>query len=62
MLYYGRTDVSKGVDVNKMSELKNCDICRYCYFLDNRFKFRTDACKGVMMYWCCLWTLAILLF
>ena len=46
MLYYGRTDVSKGVDVNKMSELKKCDICCYCYVLDNRFKFRTDAYNG----------------
>ena len=32
MIYYDRTDVSKRVDVNKTSELKECDICHYWYF------------------------------
>ena len=27
MLYYGRIDVSEGIDVNKTSESKECDIC-----------------------------------
>ena len=37
MLYYKRTDVSEGIDVNKTSESKECDICHYWYFLDTGF-------------------------
>ena len=29
MLYYDRIDVSEGIDVNKTSESKECDICHY---------------------------------
>ena len=29
MLYYDRIDVSAGVDVNKTSASKECDICHY---------------------------------
>ena len=29
MLYFDRIDVSKGIDVNKTSESKEYDICRY---------------------------------
>ena len=29
MLYYDRIDVSEGIDVNKTSESKVCDICHY---------------------------------
>ena len=32
MLYYDRIDVSEGIDVNKTSKSKECDICHYCYF------------------------------
>ena len=34
MLYFGRIDVSEGIDVNKTSASKECDICHYWYFLD----------------------------
>ena len=34
MLYYDRIDVSEGIDINKTSESKECDICHYCYFLN----------------------------
>ena len=37
MLYYDRTNVSKGIDVNKTSESKECDICLYWYFEDKGF-------------------------
>ena len=33
MLHYDRIDVSEGTDVNKASESKECDMCRYWYFL-----------------------------
>ena len=29
MLYFDRTDVSEGIDVNKTSASKECDICHY---------------------------------
>ena len=29
MLYCDRIDVSEGIDVNKTSALKECDICHY---------------------------------
>ena len=29
MLYYDRIDVSEGIDVNKTSASKECDICHY---------------------------------
>ena len=46
MLYFDRTGVSEGIDVNKTSELKECDICYYWYFLDKDFKFQPNVCNG----------------
>ena len=45
MLYFKRIDVSEGIDVNKTSALKECDICRYWYFLNNSFKFQPNVCN-----------------
>ena len=45
MLYYDVTDVSEGIDVNKTSESKECDICHYWYFLNKVFKFQPDVCN-----------------
>ena len=44
MLYYDRIDVSEGIDVNKTSSSKECDICHYWYFLNFSFKFQPDVC------------------
>ena len=30
MLHYNRIDVSEGIDINKTSESKECDICHFC--------------------------------
>ena len=46
MLYLDRIDVSEGIDVNKTSESKECDICHYWYFLNKGFKFQLNICKG----------------
>ena len=46
MLYYDRIDIFEGIDVNKTSELKECDNCYYWYFLDKGFKFQTHTCNG----------------
>ena len=48
MLYYDRIDLSEGIDVNKTSESKDCDICHYWYFLDKGFNQMFAI--GVMMY------------
>ena len=32
MLYYDKTDVTEGIDINKRSELKEYIIFRYWYF------------------------------
>ena len=45
MLYYDRTDISGGIDVNKTSKSKEFDICYYWYFLDKWFKFQTYVCN-----------------
>ena len=29
MLEYDRTDISEGIDINKTSASKECDICHY---------------------------------
>ena len=34
MLYYDGIDLSEGIDVNKTSASKECDICRFWCFLD----------------------------
>ena len=33
MVYYENIDVSEGIDINKTSASKECDICHYWYFL-----------------------------
>ena len=45
MLYCYRIDVSGGIDVNKTSESKECDICHYWYFLYKGFKFQPNVCN-----------------
>ena len=45
MLYYDRIDVSKGIDVNKTSASKECDVCHYWYFLNYSFKFQPNVCN-----------------
>ena len=44
MLYYDRIDVSEGIDVNKTSASKECDVCHYWYFLNYSFKFQPNVC------------------
>ena len=45
MLYYDRIDIFKGIGINKTSELKECDICHYWYFLDEEFNFQSYVCN-----------------
>ena len=45
MLSYEKIDVSKGIDVNKTSAPKKCDICHYWCFLNEDFKFQPNVCN-----------------
>ena len=44
MLEYDR--ISEGVDVNKTSLSKECDICHYWYFKNIGFKYESYLCNG----------------
>ena len=39
MLYYDGIDVSKGINLNKTSVSKECNIYHHWYFLDKGFMF-----------------------
>ena len=45
MLYFNKTDISEGNDVNKTSTSKECDICHNWYFLNYSFKFQPNVCN-----------------
>ena len=52
MLHYDRIDVSEGIDINKTSASKECDICHYWYFLNYNFKFQkyaSNSCHDLLM-------------
>ena len=38
--YFDRISISEGIDVNKTSASKECDICHYWCFLNESFKFQ----------------------
>ena len=46
MWEYDRIDISEGIDVNKTSGLKECDICHYWYFKDIGCKHELYLCNG----------------
>ena len=45
MLQYEKIDVSEGIDVNKISASKVCELCHYCFLKDIGFKFEEDICN-----------------
>ena len=45
MLQYERIDILEGIDVNKASASKECELCHYCYFKDVGFKFEPHVCN-----------------
>ena len=46
MLEYDRIDISEGIDVNKTSLSRECDICHYWYFKDIGFKYKKYLCNS----------------
>ena len=52
MLCCDRINISDGINVNKTSELKECDICHYWYFLNKGINFNqmsTNRCYDLLM-------------
>ena len=45
MLCFDRIDLAEGIDVNKTSTSKVCDIFHYWYFLNKGFKFQPHVCN-----------------
>ena len=45
MIYYDGIYVTEGMDVNKTSASKECDVCHYWYFLNYSFKFQPNVCN-----------------
>ena len=46
MLEYDRIDISEGIDTNKTSASKECNICHYWYFLNKNFNYEPYLCNG----------------
>ena len=45
MLRYQKIDVSEGIDINKTSASKECELCLYWFFKDIGFKFEEHVCN-----------------
>ena len=46
MLEYDRINISEGIDTNKTSASKECNICHYWYFLDKNLNYDPYLCNG----------------
>ena len=45
MLLYEKIDASEGIDVNKISTSKECEIFQYWFFINVGFKFEEHVCN-----------------
>ena len=45
MLRYQKIDVSEGIDINKTSASKECQLCHCWFFKDIGFKFEEHVCN-----------------
>ena len=45
MSRYQKIDISEGIDVNKTTALKECEVCHYWFFKDIGFKFEEHVCN-----------------
>ena len=46
MVECNRIDISEGIDANKITLSKECDICHFWYFQDIGFKDEPYLCNG----------------
>ena len=61
MVEYDRIVISGGIDVNKTSLSKECDICHYWYFENIGFKYEPYLCNGCHDLMQKVWALIMLL-
>ena len=45
MLRYQKIHASEGIDANKRSASKECELCHYWFFKDIGFKFEEHGCN-----------------
>ena len=45
-MQYNKIDVSEGIDVNKTSASKDCELCHYWFFKHIGFKFEEHVCNS----------------
>ena len=45
-MQYNKIDVSEGIDVNKTSSSKECELCHYWFFEDVGFKLEKHVRNG----------------
>ena len=45
MLRFQKINISAGIDVNKTSASKECELCYYWFFKDTGFKFEEHVCN-----------------
>ena len=45
MIYYGKIDLTKGIDIIKSKSSKECTVCHYCYF-NRESNFQKSACNS----------------
>ena len=44
-MWYEKIDVSEGIDINKTSALKECELCHYWFFKDIGCKLEEHVCN-----------------
>ena len=50
MLKDDRIDISEGIDIKKCKETsRECNLCKFYYFLDKNFKYGPYLCDGCYM-------------
>ena len=50
MLQYQKNDVSEGIDLNKTSESKECELCHYCFLKDIDLNLKNIFVMDVIIY------------
>ena len=46
MLEYDRIDIFERIDVNKTSNSRECNLCKFYYFLNKNFNYQRYLCDG----------------
>ena len=49
MIYFDTIDISEGIDINKTSKSKECNICHYWHFFINNLSFNHMYAIDAMM-------------